>query len=353
MARYETETKDAILQRMKSNSPEDIDQRQGSITHDLLSPASIELAQAYIELDNVLAFGFVSEDIPSEFLDKRCSELGLYRKLATKATGQVTFTGDAGVVIPSGSRLSTDEQNPKYFLTTAEGTVGTDGTVTVNAEAEQAGTAGNVAANKIVLVLTDLSGVASVTNAAAFEGGTDDETDSALLQRYYDKVRRPATSGNANHYISWAKEVSGVSDAKCYPTWNGNGTVKVVLLGDDKTAPSQTVVDSTTTHIEDKRPVGATVTVVGATEVAINISATLTLASGSTTTDAQTEIETAVTSYLADLAFNDTVVRYSQIGSIILDCESVLDYDALTVNEGSANIQVADDEVAVLGTVTV
>lgn len=349
MARYAEQTKDAVLQRMIDNSPADVDKRQGSITNDLLSPAAIEFQEAYTQLDNVLSFGFADENTPREFLVKRCAELGVTPKLAMKATGQVTFSGTDGMVIPIGSRVGTESEI--YFVTTTEGTI-TGGSAMVSAEAEVAGANGNVAQGFITLVLSNLSGVTSVTNALAFEGGTDEESDDSLLARYYEHVRKPATSGNANHYLQWAKEVAGVSDAKVYPIWNGTGTVKVVLLGEDKRAASQTIIDNVVTHIESVRPIGATVTVVGATETPINISATLTLASGKTIADATSEIQTEVTKYLQSLAFVDSIVRYSQIGSIILNAESVLDYTNLTVNSGTANVQVTDGAVAVLGTVT-
>lgn len=63
----------------------------------------------------------------------------------------------------------------------------------------------------------------------------DQETDDELRARYYIKIQTPATSGNAYHYRLWSKEVSGVGDAKVYPLWNGNGTVKVLIIDSNKT----------------------------------------------------------------------------------------------------------------------
>lgn len=348
---FENQTLEVVRQRMLDNIDESVDKRQGSVVWDLLSPAAIELAQAYVALDLVLNFGLGLENIPREYLVQRCAAFGITPKEALKATGQVTFTGTDGTVIPVGTRLSTDDVEPIYFVTTEEGAI-TGGTVTVDAEAETAGAAGNVAADKITLVVGDLSGVTSVTNSAPFDGGADEESDEALLARYFDRVQKPITSGNANQYRQWALEVAGVGDAKVYPVWNGPGTVKVVLLDTEKTSPAQSVIDDVTAYIESVRPIGADVTVVGATEVPINVSATLTLAPGKTPTDAQTEFEALLTDYLKSLAFVDPVVRYSKIASLLLDCPSVVDYSDLTVNGGTANVTIADGEVAVKGTVT-
>lgn len=349
--RFLEETKDAILQHMLNNLSSDVDKRQGSVSWDLLSPAAIELEKMYIALDNILQFGFVNENQPGEYLDLRCAEQGLTRKPTEKATGTVTFYGDDGTLIPLGTEIYTDEEIPIYFVTTEEGAI-TNGSLTVATEAKEGGVKGNVAIGKITLVTGNITGVASVTNEVDFEGGVDEETDVSLMNRYFERVQYPATSGNASHYRQWALEVAGISDCKIYPVWNGNGTVKVVLLSDDKKAPSQTIVDNVIAHIENVRPIGATVTIAGATEIPINVSATLVLAEGKTLADAQTEIETGIIEYLKTLAFNDPIVRYTRIANVILDAHSVLDYSNLTVNSNTENIQINDGSVAVLGTVS-
>lgn len=347
---FENETKDVILQRLLDRISDDIDKRQGAVVYDLSSPAAFEFAQAYLALDQVLTFGFLTENTPSNYIDLRAAELGITRKPAVKAVGQVTFTGTDGITIAAGTRVSTDDAEPIYFVTTAAGTI-SGGTATVAAEAEVAGASGNVAQGKIAIVLGNVSGVTAVNNALAFDGGTDTESDTSLLTRYFDKVQKPATSGNVYHYEQWAKSVAGVGDAKVYPLANGAGTVKVVLLDEEKTAPPQNIVDNTASYIESVRPVGATVQVVGAVETGIDVSATLTLSTGATLAEAQTEFEGLLRDYLKTLAFVDPVVRYSKIASLLLDVSVVLDYASLTVNAGTANVTIADGAVAVVGSV--
>jgi uncharacterized phage protein gp47/JayE len=354
---FETETKEAVLERLIDGIADDIDKRQGSVVQDLLSPAAIELAQVYVALDQVLTFGFATEDTPSNYLDLRCAELGVYRKPSVQAIGQVTFEGPEGTVIPEGTRIRTDEAEPVYFVTTQEGTI-LNGNVTVNATGEFGGVSGNVLQGEISIVLGDLAGIVTVTNEFPFDGGVDTESDESLITRYYDKVRKPATSGNVYHYEQWAKEVAGVGDAKVYPLWNGAGTVKVVLLDDEKTTPAQTIVDAAIAHINDSAPIGATVTVVGATEMPINVSATLTLAQGADINDVTTQFSEALAEYLKSLAFitnehtgEPELIRYTQIANLLLGVPQIIDYTNLTVNGGSANIQPASEEVGVVGTV--
>jgi len=58
-----------------------------------------------------------------------------------------------------------------------------------------------------------------------------------------------------------------------------------------------------------------------------------------------------VTEYLKGLAFKDKFVRPVRIGNILLDVAPIIDYENLAINGQTSNIELADDEVAVLGTI--
>lgn len=348
---YINETEDAILARKLARLDADLDKRQGSVIYDTLSPNSFEEAQLYTALDDVIAFGLdVDADTPDAFVDLKVRNQGLTRKPSVVATGTVTFAGVDGVVIPIGTRIRTDENDAVYFVTTAEGII-VGGVVTVNATAEVGGTNGNVPSNSITVVLGDLAGSLTVTNANNFIGGVDTETNQSLLDRYYEKVQRPATSGNVYQYEQWAKEVAGVGDVKVYPIWNGPGTVKLVLLDDDKTSPDATVITATVTYVESVRPIGADVTIVGATELPINVTATLTLANGATVADVQASFTSGLRTYLQSVAFTGELIRYTRIANVLLDLPPIIDYANLLVNGATANIEPTDEQVGVVGAV--
>src|SRR5690625_4113846 len=99
---YENQTTDAIRRRMLDDSPADIDRRQGSVTYDLVSPAAIQLARLYIDLDFTLTNGFIDTATDGAYIDLRASEFGITRKPAEKAEGTVTFSGPEGTAIPAG-----------------------------------------------------------------------------------------------------------------------------------------------------------------------------------------------------------------------------------------------------------
>jgi uncharacterized phage protein gp47/JayE len=358
----EDQTFEAILQRMFSRIPDDIDKSEGSFIWDALAPVAAELAQAAIWAQEVLRRGFASTTF-GQYLDLRCEEHGITRRPAVKATGQVTFTGTPGTVIPAGTQVSTasSEAAPAiFFATKSDANIGAGGTVTVNIEAVEAGTGGNVAAGTITMLAQPVAGVTSVINTAATTGGLDKEDDASLLARYLAKVRSPGTSGNKADYINWAMEVPGVGGVQVIPLWNGPGTVKVVLLGTDKKPASQTVVDAVQNYIapvagtgEGRAPIGATVTAAAATAVTVNTAATVVLDGTRTLAEVTADYEAALDQYYTDIAFSeDPTVRYNVAGSLLLSIKGVTDYSNLTLNGGTSNITINPGEVAVRGTVT-
>ncbi len=354
----EDETEEAIRERMLSRLPAKLDRSEGSFPWDILAPVAIQLTQAADWAKEVLRRVFASTTF-GVYLDARCAEHGVFRRPATtaKTTGEtIRFDGDPGSFVPNGYVISTEstESSPAIlFKITRSVTLNANGEGFVEAEALEPGRIGNVPPGAIRHLTEKLSGIKSVTNLSAMEGGTDEESDSSLLERFLLKVRTPTGSGNKADYEQWALSIPGVGGVQVVPLWDGPGTVKVVLISAEKVAPSPVIVDQVNTFIQSVCPIGATVTVAGAVEVPINISVSVTLASDGTVDQVKQMIEEGARAYLKTLAFSDPLVRYTRIANIILDIPPVVDYDQLQVNGREGNIEIAPGEVAVLGVVTV
>lgn len=180
------------------------------------------------------------------------------------------------------------------------------------------------------------------------------ESDTAYRARILQKIRTPLTSGNRNHYIYWAKKVSGVGDAKCLPLWNGPGTVKVIVLSDTMEVPTEATLQTVAAYIEEQRPVGAAVTVVAAVSVPITISVTLSLQPGCGLEDARVAIERDIRDYLESITFQENAqLSYYRIGDRIFNAPGVADIASYTVNGGTASIPAAVGEFFRLQEVTV
>lgn len=345
---FEDETEQLIKQRLLDAVPSDLEKREGSFIYDAISPAAIELALAYIELDRVLQLGF-AETTYGTYLDYRAHEYGVTRKAATAATGQVTITGSQGTLVPSGSLFATGAGN--QFKTSHEVTIGETGSVDADIVAVNAGASGNIPSNIITEIPVAIPGVVSVTNPAPTTGGTDQEADAELLERLLDKVRNPATSGNSAHYLQWAKEIPGIGDAKVFPLWDGPGTVKVVVIDSNKQPANTELIENVSTHIEEVRPIGAAVTCEAAAGLDVDVTASVTLEAGAMLSGVQGAFEEALGEYLKEIAFDQSYVSFAQIGVLLFDTPGVADYAGLIVNSGSGNVVIGDTQVAVLGTV--
>ena len=296
---------------------------------------------------------------------------GIIAKTSTKASGLLTVTNGTGT-IKQGDTFST--ASGIEFRATQ--TVEVSQNSTFNVECLENGSIGNVEANSIVIIPTTIQGIVSVTNNQSFTNGYDDETKEELLERYYDDIQKPIASGNIYHYMKWAKEVTGVGDAKIKPLWDGDNTVKIVILNSNKEIPSADLIQSVQNYIDPytlvegvkvgwgcgngQAPIGAYCTVVGATAKNLNISiSNLTIKSGQNISDVKDNIENSVKSYLKSVAFDDNIsyISYAKIGAIIMDSDGVLDYDSFSLNNANNNVLLTDNnsitEVAVLNNLTI
>lgn len=347
---FEQETQEKLLKSMLGRLEPGIAKLEGTFSYDVSSALAVELAIAYAQLERVLRLGFAATS-SGIYLDRRADEHGVTRRSAVKANGEVAVTGSAGAAVPKGTVFATGAG--VRYVSTAAAVLSAEGRVVVKVEAEKAGASGNAASGTITVIPVSVSGVSAVSNAAAVTGGADVEGDAPLQERLLQRVRNQATSGNAAHYKLWAIEVEGIGDARVFPLWNGPGTVKVVVLDQAKRAPAAELVNAAKAHIEATRPVGATVTVEAAQETAIHVSVQVTLSSGYTRDGVKAAVAEGIRTYLQGLAFKDPVVRYTRIANMILDTPGVVDYSALTVNGGTANISIGDKAVAVPGNLTV
>ncbi|MFD3272458.1 baseplate J/gp47 family protein [Paenibacillus dendritiformis] len=352
------DTEEVIRDRMLSRLPVSLDRSEGSFPWDVLEPAAIELTQAADWAKEVLRRAFASTTF-GPYLDERCAEHGVSRRPAAKARStdkRIRFTGKPGAAVPGGYVIATEstESTPALLYRVIHGiSLAENGEGFTDVEALDAGRSGNVPAGAIRHLSEPVPGITAVTNLTALEGGTDEESDDSLRERFLLKVRTPTGSGNKSDYEQWALSIPGVGGVQVIPLWAGPGTVKVVLLDEARQAASPVIVEQVETFIKNVCPIGATVTVAPATEIPIQLSVTVTLAGDLTAEQVQQKIEDGLRNYLKTLAFDDPVVRYTRIANIILDIPSVIDYKNLLVNGGEGNIAVALGDVAVLGTVSV
>ena len=337
-----------ILSRLLSDISDEFDKSVGSFFYDVDKPVSEIMAVIYKKTEDILKNGFALT-AEGKYLDTKVAEQGITRKAAKSSGVEVVITGTPGSSIMAGDKVASDTLT---FTVTEDAVSDEKGIISAWVQCDIPGVVGNIPIGAINHFPVTLPGLVSVTNLTPAEGGFDEETDDELRKRYFEKVSLPATSGSKYHYIMWAKEVSGVGDAKCIPLWNGNGTVKVIVIDANKGTASDELIAEVVSHIEENRPIGAEVTVESAEPKVIEVNVSVVLKDGISEEIAKTKVSESITKYLQKNAFANTYISYAQIGGCVLACDEVSDYSNLTLNGGTQNISVSETEVPVLGGVT-
>lgn len=329
-------TYEEILNRMLESVPVEIDKRKGSLIYSALSPAALELSKLYKEFEKLLNDSY-ADTAAGKSLNLRTAEIGISRKAATSAIRKGIFN----ISVPVASRFSIEDAT--YIVIESNGTEAI-------LKCEQTGEIGN-AYSGTMLPITYINGLTTCELATVISYGENEETDENLRDRYFSKVQMPGTSGNTNHYIQWALEVIGVGDAKVFPLWNGPGTVKLVIVNNNKQPATEALLTEVYEHIEAVRPIGATVTVVSGTAKIINTTARVVLAPGYTLQSVIDSFKGYVEGYFKSMAFVLNYVSHAKVGTILLGTDGVIDYSDLKLNGMASNILLADEEIPVIGTV--
>ena len=345
------ETENEIHQRMLSNAPSDINIIEGDFFWDATRPTAIEVSNIKnIVLQHLLKLIFLqsTEDI---YLDLLAAEYNMTRKPATKAIQIIKVSGREGTTITTDMKVSTksDDKESIEFQFIESGTIGEEGFIELKAECSEYGIIGNAVPGTITILLTSKPGISAITNTSIYKYAVDKQSDEDFKEELIKYIQEPSMSGNDADYRKWCNEVDGIGETKVYGCWNGNGTVKCIVMSDNSTSVTSEVLDKVYEHVNASRPIGPTITIESATEKNINISATVSYNSAILLTDIQKEFKNKVEKYIKEeIAFKKNIISIAKIGSFLLDCEGVLDYADLKINNNSGNLVLNDNEVPIL-----
>lgn len=350
---YENMTYEVILQRMMTRVTDqypDLDNREGSILFNALAPAALELAIMYTELDNCRNESFV-DTASREYMLMGCADMGMDITQFEAKAG--THKGEFNVEVPIGSRWNCELYN--YQITEFIGVNSETTYYEYRMVCESTGTAPNNQTGDL-MPITDAP--SDLTHAALVEcliEGENETTNADIRTAYFEFVNSSVSDGNAAQYKRWCDEYDGVGNSKVLPLWNGANTVKVSILSASNRAATPELIAEFQEYIDPNAsgmgdgvaPIGAFVTVTTATELPINVSATIHMKAGYTDTSV---IATQLTKYFSSIAYEKSIVAYMNIGAEILNVNGVESISNLVVNGGTADITLGDEQIPVLGT---
>ncbi len=329
----------------------DVDISKKSLVYNSLMPCCYELSYQSMMLDEVTKMVFASSALENKYskcLERRCSEEIPERKKATIATGTIKIVGKKKAKLPQKTLVATSLGIT--YITQEEVILDDSGIGYVGIIAEKEGSKYNTDVGEICCLPVKYEGIFSIINEEKINNGYDQESDEDLYNRYLLKVRTPATSGNKFHYEQFAREMVGVGFAKCIP---GKGNVKVIITDSNKRAANKELIQEVYDHIDNVRPILAgTLEVVTVTELTINIVANVEIDSSVVLGDIQNLFINEIQKYINDIVFKSKKISIAKLGGLLIGLNGVIDYSNLKINNSSNNITLGEDEIAVLGTVT-
>lgn len=228
------------------------DFNEGSEVRGILESTAVEVYDGMEYSNEVtnIAFPDTAEGI---WLDKHGDkpEIQCPRDQGTFASGTVTFTIPAAltsdVLIGQGTVLVNTENSLQYqTLSDIIIHVG-DTSATVACECLTVGLDGNCEEDTITVIEDTSIGVngLTVTNEAAFTGGTDYEDDDDYRERLLAHVRN-VDFGSLQYYTRICEEVDGVHDVVFIDDTDGTAplyTKKCLVNGDTKETPTSVLAD--------------------------------------------------------------------------------------------------------------
>lgn len=275
---------------------------------------------------------FFPDTADTEFLEKHAGLRGLRRRNATYAAGKgATISGNPDAVISVGLQIKTEDG--RFYETTESAVISASGSAVVAVRSLATGAVQNIKTATKGSFMAAPVGVSTDVVLNDVVGATNAESDSSLLERLLNKIRRPAAGGNKYDYKDWALEVDGVEQAYVYPLRRGLGTVDIAITADNG-VPSDDTVRRAQEYIDQERPVTAKESKVvkpDVTKVNFNIQVKI---SGIALNDIKTAINNALRDYFNGLIPGDDLI-VSQCEAVINNLIGVVDrrFIAPTANQ--------------------
>lgn len=369
----EAQNYDYWLNLMLDNVPNDIDKREGSIIYDAVAPAAMVSAQQSLSLANIIRETYI-KTAQGEFLDYRAVEHGTNRYTATNAEVKAKFNDDDGkpVNVEVGDRFASIAESPIFYTV-----IKSNGDGTAEMQAEEAGTSANSYLGQILPVTpNDNLAWAEITEITI--PARDEENDEHLRARLLNTNSWVAYGGNVADYLNMTSKINDVGATQVYPTWDGPGTVKLVILNNDMMPASSTLVKKVKEEIDPEEsttqgyglaPIDHRVTVVAPETFEVNIAINVTVAESANIDTIKANIKTSLEEFFKSLRkdwsiVNPTVGRgysmiiyRSKILSRVMMIEGVANATMPRLNGKDEDLQLVfnntTSQLPVLGEVTI
>lgn len=344
------------------------DFNRGSVIRTMLEATAAEIEELYLQM-----YLGIKEAIPVSVF----TTFGFNRQAAESAGGTIRFStggslASSVIPIPLGTVVRVPGTSLTYATTVASSIAIGNSYVDVLVSAQASGLAGNVGADLITELVTPVAGVASVTNPSPFVNGRDVETDDERRVRFQGYISSLARGTKAA--IAYGAKTVTLTDslgviteyvahANVVEPWVADSAQPIslvrVYIHNGASATSGTLVTRCQqvidgyydggTAVPGWKAAGVQCIVSAASDQAVNVTGTVTIAGGYSSVDVLAACTNAVKDYLQGMAVGEDV-RLSELVAIIRrDVEGAFN---VTLSAPTGDVAVADNAKAISGTVT-
>lgn len=238
--KLESQDYDYFLNKMLDQLPDDIDKREGSIVFDAIAPCAMVQAERSMDIINYLKQSHI-ETASGEFLDYFASDKGEVREPATYAKVTASIMDENNNIVTSvevGDQFASVGADTIMYSVIAQNS---DGTYML--QAEEIGSSANLYIGRILPVTpNDSVNIATIKEVSV--PARDEESDEELRNRLTSPSSYIAYGGNVTDYQEMVeKNIKDVGAIQIYPSWQGGGTVKLVILDNSFNRASQALQD--------------------------------------------------------------------------------------------------------------
>lgn len=138
-----------------------------------------------------------------------------------------------------------------------------------------------------------------------------------------------------------------------FPLGAGLGTVKITVIDSNGAEVDSSKLDEVKRYVDDKKPIGATVSVCNAEKTLININVRIKRHSNTPLEILKENLKQKLSSYINLANLNDDNIKFAKISNILLKMEGIVDFDNLTLNGNSNTVEIENDHIAKLGEVII
>lgn len=301
--------------------------------------------------------------------DSWAADFGFERLLALFTKGPVTFsrfTSTAQALVPVGAVVQTADGSQKYTVV-ADTTQPTFDPVqqayvmaigvascTATVAAQVAGAAANAVAGAVNTIGSAIVGVDTVTNAARFINGRDDETDTAFRARFVLFINSlskatPAAIGYAIDSVQQGvqftltedQDYTGVADIGYF----------YVVIDDGSGAPPQSLLDAIGLAIDAARPVNSRFGVFPPIVLLANLGMTITIAPGYLASTIVATVNAALLAYINTLPIGARL-PFTRLAQVAYDSSiAITNVSAVGLNGGINDLLATKQQVIKAGTI--